>query len=132
MIPTDSTEEISLREEIQEKIMHLSLKDKEILLGWLKAVIKEQKQQTSSEKIPLKKGREVVETLRMGTTMYRLEKVKCGKKKCKCSKGNLHGPYWYSYHWNGKKLTSSYIGKTLNEAIAVEIESTNEPLNPRS
>lgn len=132
MIQTDSTKEISLREEIQEKMMHLSLKDKEILLGWLKAMIKEQKQQTSSEKIPLKKGREVVETLRMGRTMYRLEKVKCGKKKCKCSKGNLHGPYWYSYHWNGKKLTSSYIGKTLNEEIAVELESTNEPLNPRN
>ncbi|MBD3885209.1 hypothetical protein IFO70_26120 [Phormidium tenue FACHB-886] len=127
MTPSDPPEKIPLREELQQQIMHLSLKDKEILLGWLKAMIKEHKQQTSPEQIPLKKGREVVETLHTGTTMYRLEKVKCGKKKCKCTKGNLHGPYWYSYHWNGKKLTSSYIGKKLDEEAAAEIENENPP-----
>ncbi len=122
MISSDLPEKIPLREEIQQQVMDLSLKDMEILLGWLKATIKEQKHKAAPEQIPVKKGREVVETLNEGTTLYRLEKVKCGKKKCKCSKGNLHGPYWYSYHWNGKKLTSSYIGKKLDEAIAVEVD----------
>jgi hypothetical protein len=111
-------EVIPQRENIQENIMQLSLKDQEILLGWLKATIKEGKQSERNAEIPLKKGRELVETLRSGSTIYRLEKVKCGKKKCKCRKGNLHGPYWYSYHWNGKKITSAYIGKKLDEAIA--------------
>lgn len=124
MIPPDQSETISLRDELQAKMMHLSLQDQEILLGWLKAVIKEQKQQATAQ-IPLKKGRELVETLHSGATVYRLEKVKCGKKKCKCNKGHLHGPYWYAYHWNGKKLTSTYIGKKLDAAIAVELENAN-------
>ena len=34
----------------------------------------------AAEQIPLKKGREVVETLHTGTTLYRLETIKCGKK----------------------------------------------------
>jgi hypothetical protein len=126
MTPPDPAEIIPLRAEIQEKILGLSLKDQEILLGWLKATLKEQKRQVSSAQVPLKKGREVVETLHRGTTLYRLEKVKCGKKKCKCNEGILHGPYWYAYHWNGKKLTSTYIGKKLDEAIAVALEHTNE------
>jgi len=120
---SDPTAPLSLREEIQQKVQDLSLKDKEILLGWLKANIKEQKKQAVPEQIPLKKGREVVETRHSGTSVYRLEKVKCGKKKCKCNKGDLHGPYWYAYHWNGKKMTSSYIGKTLDEAISLGAEN---------
>jgi hypothetical protein len=115
MSPSDPSNVLPLREELQAKIRELSLKDQEILLGWLKALIKEGKQSQADAQLPLKKGREVVETLQTGTTIYRLEKVKCGKKKCKCSKGHLHGPYWYSYHWNGKKMTSTYIGKKLEE-----------------
>jgi hypothetical protein len=122
MLLSDPIDPLSLREEIQQKVQALSLKDKEILLGWLKATIKEQKKQAASEQIPLKKGREVVETRHTETTVYRLEKVKCGKKKCKCSKGDLHGPYWYAYHWNGKKMTSSYIGKNLTQAIAMPVD----------
>lgn len=123
MTPSDTSEKSSLREELQTQIGTLSLTDQEILLGWLKATIKEQRLAVRA-KIPLKKGREVVETLRTGTTVYRLERVKCGKKKCKCTKGDLHGPYWYAYLWNGKKMTSSYIGKKLDAAIAAELESS--------
>jgi hypothetical protein len=25
--------------------------------------------------------------------------VKCGKKRCKCTKGELHGPYFYYRYW---------------------------------
>ncbi|WP_199296446.1 DUF6788 family protein [Leptolyngbya sp. FACHB-711] len=115
-------ETLSPREELQQQILKLSLKDKEILLGWLKATIKEEKQQAVAAQVPVKKGREVVQTLQSGTTLYRLEGVKCGKKKCKCARGQLHGPYWYAYHWKGKKMTSTYIGKKLDEAIALAAE----------
>ncbi len=37
------------------------------------------------------------------------ELVKCGKKSCKCNKGNLHGPYFYLYRYEGGKLKRSYI-----------------------
>ncbi len=119
-------ETLSPREELQQQILKLSLKDKEILLGWLKATLKEEKQQAAAAQVPVKKGREVVQTLQSGTMLYRLEGVKCGKKKCKCARGQLHGPYWYGYHWKGKKMTSTYIGKKLDEAIAIAAEPNGE------
>lgn len=32
---------------------------------------------------------------------YRSEMVRCGKKRCKCVEGKLHGPYWYAYWTEG-------------------------------
>lgn len=115
------------RKELQERILEYDLAELELLLAWLKTTVKERKQAVSHQvQIPLKKGREVVETLESDKTTYRLEMVKCGKKKCKCTKGKLHGPYWYAYHWNGKKLISTYIGKTLPEPNPIA-PSSNEP-----
>ena len=51
-------------------------------------------------------------SLRSGT--LRLERVKCGKDRCKkCAEGGGHGPYWYLYFRRNGKLTSRYIGKEL-------------------
>lgn len=112
------------RKELQERILEYDLAELELLLVWLKTTVKERKQAVSQVPIPLKKGREVVKTLESDKTTYRLEMVKCGKKKCKCTKGKLHGPYWYAYHWNGKKLISTYIGKTLPEPDEIALNST--------
>lgn len=118
MFADKSTDSISLREEIQSKIADLNLEDLKALREWLKGAIKQRKAEETLKALTAKKGREVVETRVAGKTTYQLEKVKCGKKKCKCKDGKLHGPYWYAYSWNGKKLTSHYIGKqfkTLEE-----------------
>ena len=42
-----------------------------------------------------------------------LQKVRCGKKTCRCAKpdGELHGPYWYLYWKKGGKTKSRYVGK---------------------
>jgi hypothetical protein len=63
------------------------------------------------------KGREVVETQRMGDRFYQLERVRCGKVGCKCAgeNGELHGPYWYTYWRNEGKLKSRYVGKQLRQ-----------------
>jgi hypothetical protein len=47
----------------------------------------------------------------------RLERVRCGQKRCrKCSGEGLgHGPYWYAYFHKDGKLKSRYLGKTLPE-----------------
>ena len=52
------------------------------------------------------------------TITYRLERRKCGNKKCRrCQEGGTlvgHGPYWYAYwHDPGKhnNLVSGYVGK---------------------
>ncbi len=65
-----------------------------------------------------KEGRRprVVDSFREGNTRYLLEYVKCGRAalgKCRrCREGELHGPYWYSYTWDGEKMVSKYYGKT--------------------
>ena len=41
---------------------------------------------------------------------YRQEQVRCGKSGCtKCP----HGPYWYAYYRDGKRLRSRYVGREL-------------------
>jgi len=85
------------------------------LKDWLKDAIRERRAEVALQEIPVSKDREVVETRRVGKTTYVLEAVKCGKKKCKCTEGKLHGPYWYAYRWTGKKLKSTYIGKEFKE-----------------
>jgi len=44
---------------------------------------------------------------------------KCGKPNCRtCRTGRGHSPYWYAYWYDGSRLRSSYIGKTLAQASA--------------
>ena len=45
---------------------------------------------------------------------YVLQKVKCGKPTCHCSKpgGELHGPYWHLYTKKNGKTKCKYLGKT--------------------
>ena len=49
---------------------------------------------------------------------YRLETVKCGKPNCRTCP---HGPYWYAYYRDGKKLKSRYIGPELPEDVKRKI-----------
>jgi hypothetical protein len=34
---------------------------------------------------------------------------KCGKSNCKCSRGELHGPYYYRFMWLGGRVIKSYV-----------------------
>ena len=61
-----------------------------------------------------KKGAEVLEVEpARGGGSYVLQKVKCGKPSCRCTRpgGELHGPYWYHYWKKDKKTKSKYVGK---------------------
>jgi hypothetical protein len=49
-----------------------------------------------------------------GAVTYRLESVRCGKAGCKSCP---HGPYWYAYYREGKKLRSRYIGRDLPQGV---------------
>jgi hypothetical protein len=48
---------------------------------------------------------------------YRLEMVRCGKSNCRSCP---HGPYWYAYYREGKRLRSRYIGPVLPEEAGSE------------
>lgn len=45
------------------------------------------------------------------TYTFRQERVKCGKKTCRCREGQLHGPYTYKYWKEGGRLRKAYVGK---------------------
>lgn len=115
MTKSDSAPPLTSHLDLQAQLLELSLEEMTQLKTWLKAAIKERRAEVALQEIPVQKGREVVETRRVGKTTYVLEAVKCGKKKCKCNEGKLHGPYWYAYRWNGKKLKSTYIGKQFKQ-----------------
>ncbi len=60
-----------------------------------------------------------------GGRYLRLERVKCGKVRCrKCGgeRPELHGPYWYLYRpkKSGEGRTSEYVGKVLPTGLAEE------------
>ncbi len=94
------------------------------------------------EQIPVRAGSEVVETRRQRAKCYRLEKGKCGKKTCKCAKGQLHGPYWYAYYRVDGRLKREYVGKAppgfhpavkqrserLRQRAALEIAETRKAI----
>lgn len=107
----DSTESDISR--IREAIANFPVDRLEELRAIIDGLIKEKK--VTASKTYLKSGRHLVESRTINHVIYQLEKVKCGKPTCKCNQedGELHGPYWYLYRWNGKKVVSQYIGKTL-------------------
>jgi hypothetical protein len=72
------------------------------------------------ELIPVKPGRELIEVSHQGAKCYRLEKTKCGKKSCRCARGELHGPYWYAYYRENGRMHCEYVGKTLSEQVSLE------------
>jgi hypothetical protein len=49
-----------------------------------------------------------------GGVTYRLESVRCGKADCKSCP---HGPYWYAYYREGRRLRSRYIGPELPDSV---------------
>lgn len=79
------------------------------LYEWLDELIRrdhESTQQGTSGSRPEK----IEESAADGRT-YRLQSVLRGKKGCKCTDGELHGPYWYAYWLENGKTKSQYVGK---------------------
>lgn len=68
---------------------------------------------TQEQKKIRKPGRELIDQRRIDGVTYRLERIKCGKRRCKCAGGTGHGPYWYSYQWINGRVKSRYLGKAL-------------------
>ena len=93
----------------------LSLEELQELQKWLQGwiALKGQERQEQELQIRQRADREVVGVRKAKGGYYQLEYIKCGKPKCKCTKGKGHGPYWYAYWSEGGKTRSKYIGKKL-------------------
>lgn len=62
---------------------------------------------------------ELVEGKSAGSICYQLVKTRCGKKGCKCARGELHGPYWYACYREEGKSRRRYVGRTLPDSEAL-------------
>lgn len=95
--------------QIKQAVRSLSLGQLKRLDEWLHELIRKAEDVTQSEQIHSSK--QVIEERTVENKTYRLERIRCGKEKCKCARGQLHGPYWYSYTRIKDKIKSQYIGK---------------------
>jgi hypothetical protein len=105
--------------EIKYAIRGLSLGQLRKLDEWLHELIRTAEEVDRAEKSLPRKQTVTEQTL--GNKTYRLEGVRCGKENCKCVRGKLHGPYWYSYTRVKDKVSSQYIGKTLPKDVENEL-----------
>lgn len=80
-----------------------------------------------SEPLPARDTGQVLAEHR-GDITVRLEKVRCGKPRCRCARGQLHGPYWYGYESRRGRRRSFYIGKTLSKLSAEQRARCNIPV----
>lgn len=98
-------------------LRQLTLTQAKQLYGELGEIVRSLEQQSSDSESVEGKGREIIETQRMGDRLYQLERVRCGKAGCKCAgiDGELHGPYWYAYWRENGRLKSRYVGKRLRQ-----------------
>jgi len=56
--------------------------------------------------------------IKVNGVTYRQQLRKCGSKKCKCFKGEGHGPYWYAYNDGSVPM---YIGRNLPKEVTDHI-----------
>jgi hypothetical protein len=110
--------------QIKHAVRILSLGRLRKLDEWLHELIRKAEEADRVEKPPSRKQTVAEQTVADKT--YRLESIRCGKEKCKCARGKLHGPYWYSYTRVKDKVTSQYIGKNLTKDIEKKLQSRNE------
>ena len=92
---------------LKQTICRLKPEQRRRLGDWLREQIRLDEEPAP----PSQPRREVVEEREGKNLSYRLEKVRCGKKGCKCADGAPHGPYWYAYWSEAGKTKSRYVGK---------------------
>jgi hypothetical protein len=97
--------------QIKQAVRRLSLAQLRRLDDWLHEIIRKAEESARVEQSQPR--RQIVEERTVANRAYRLEGVRCGKEKCKCARGKLHGPYWYSYSRVEGRVKSRYVGKKL-------------------
>jgi len=101
--------------QLKHAVRALSLGQLRKLDEWLHELIRRNEEADRVENSSLRK--QTVAERTVDNKTYRLESIRCGKEKCKCARGKLHGPYWYSYTRIKDKVKSQYIGKNLPKDV---------------
>ncbi|NER37725.1 MAG: hypothetical protein F6J93_27820 [Oscillatoria sp. SIO1A7] len=105
-------------EKAKQQVLKLKESDRQKLLEWLKTLEEEKpKLDAGVMAAAASSSRKVVKQKLVGETCYQLEYVKCGKPRCGCQSGKLHGPYWYSYQRINGRVQSRYVGKSAPDVV---------------
>jgi hypothetical protein len=107
--------------QIKNAVRKLSLDRLKKLDEWLHELIRRAEESERAQRLASRKQTAAGRSL--GDQTYRQENVRCGKENCKCARGKLHGPYWYSYTRVKDKVTSQYIGKSLPREVEKKLRS---------
>lgn len=102
--------------QIKRVTRKLPLRKLKLLDEWLQGLIRKAESEKGDAEQSSSSGR-VVEERAVASKTYRLQGVCCGKENCKCARGELHGPYWYSYSRVEGKVKSRYVGKKLPDKL---------------
>ena len=81
--------------QLKHAVRLLSLGQLRKLDEWLHDLVLRAEEANRAEKPSSQKQTVVEKTIENKT--FRLESIRCGNENCKCARGKLHGPYWYSY-----------------------------------
>ncbi len=106
--------------QIKEAARGLSLEQLRKLEAWLQELI-QKAEEAEAEEASLPRD-QILEERSFNNKTYRLQGIRCGKERCKCAEGKLHGPYWYSYFSENGRTKSQYVGKTIPKAVEKMLE----------
>jgi hypothetical protein len=104
-------------EAIKKAITRLPMIGKMAITEWLEELGDDLYYLTDPDAPKPQRSREVVKVRQVGKALYQLEWVRCGNKRCKACP---HGPYWYGYRRQNKRLKSWYIGKDLEKYLKAQ------------
>lgn len=105
---------MSSLKQIKQTLRKLPPRELRMLDEWLREIVFKAEESKGNGQ---RSDKQVLEERTLEKKTYRLEGVRCGKEKCKCARGKLHGPYWYSYARVKGRVESQYIGKKLPPEI---------------
>jgi hypothetical protein len=55
-----------------------------------------------------------------------LQMVRCGKKKCHCAKGELHGPYYYHFWRENGRLRKAYVKRSELDRVRTQCDARKQ------
>lgn len=74
-------------------------------------------------KIDLPRKRRADGSIRERRVTYQLELIRCGKTRCRCKSGELHGPYWFAYWRHVGRKRKRYVGAELKLLTFEQLEA---------
>jgi hypothetical protein len=101
--------------QIKHAMHSLSLSQLRKLEEWLHEMIRTVEDAAQAEQ--LSPGKKPVADQTLDNRTYRQESIRCGKENCKCARGKLHGPYWYSYTRVKDKVKSQYSAPKVEREL---------------